>query len=364
MKIQYSIANSTFQVKQALELATEVFRRGPSDDENRYKDLLWFKEPTFAPENIFIATCDEQVIGVIRAVPREFLFARRFDQASNQENASLSVPAVCISSVCINEKFRGQGISRKLTEYACETLKLRGIGFCYLLARRAVDHYYNRFGFYGVSTYHTLALNNPTELSALEVREIEVKPFLGSSFPAALALKAYAESYSGSSGLCARGEGHWLHLLMRLPFLEHIRIWQIEKSKSRIGYAICDQKSVLEIAYIDPSDGGAIAAAISRTLNLSSFVVPNTHPLITSLTSLDINVTSRICTYGGHMVKILNEDVGLKIREALALPPASSGRLASLNPTERISYDLAATWPTTPDLASLSSFSLSFPEHF
>lgn len=59
--------------------------------------------------------------------------------------------AVFISSISIAEKVRGQGLSYFLMEAAIEASRVRGIDVAMLIARRAVDGFYTRFGFWGLS---------------------------------------------------------------------------------------------------------------------------------------------------------------------------------------------------------------------
>ena len=147
MEIKTSTVANKTEYSDALTLAQEAFLTTGTYDSKQYKHVLWNNEGKLNYENIFIATLKQEIVGVIRIIPRTFILD------------NTKVKGCCISSVCIKESYRGLGISKLLTDYVHTKLKQRGFLLSYLIARKSVDHYYNKFGYYGVSSYEKIIIN-------------------------------------------------------------------------------------------------------------------------------------------------------------------------------------------------------------
>ena len=93
-------------------------------------------------------TCIQSCIGVVRIVPQIFLFSgERYKSA-------------VISAVSIHPDYRGMGLSKILIDYAINEITDRKFDFSHLIARRAVDHYYNKFDFFVLFLIRKLLLRS------------------------------------------------------------------------------------------------------------------------------------------------------------------------------------------------------------
>jgi predicted N-acetyltransferase YhbS len=143
-------ARSDAEAHEAYALALSIFGETAAMDAYRdYKTALWFDDPAYAPENVIVARSGGAICGVSRIVPRT-LYRR------GQAYAMAG-----ISSVCVAPALRGRGLSRTLIEHTLERCRARGFDFAFLVARRAADHYYTRFGFRGIASYSRVVVRVP-----------------------------------------------------------------------------------------------------------------------------------------------------------------------------------------------------------
>ena len=61
-----------------------------------------------------------------------------------------------LSSICIDPNFQGYGFGKELMERSIIYLDQRGYDLSFLIARRAVDRFYTKFGYFGASSYQSL----------------------------------------------------------------------------------------------------------------------------------------------------------------------------------------------------------------
>ena len=70
------------------------------------------------------------------------------------------IKSAFLTDVCIDKAFRGKGLSRILLENCFKILKKKKCVVAIVIARRAVDYYYSKFNFWGVSSYPKIYINN------------------------------------------------------------------------------------------------------------------------------------------------------------------------------------------------------------
>ena len=130
-------ASSMDEVNNAFDLVKDIFIREPNSQSSTSKDLSWNVKSNTIIKNIIIATSGSDVIGVVRLCPRTFLWQREKFKVAG------------ISSVCVHPEFRKMGVARLLLETTINHCDQRGYELTFLVARRAVDHFYKKFGFFG-----------------------------------------------------------------------------------------------------------------------------------------------------------------------------------------------------------------------
>src|SRR5688500_11056024 len=199
-------AQSDADADAAFELALGVFTgSSPLDDYPRFKTVLWKEDPHFALENLLLARDTAgRLAGVVRLVPR---ILYRTDQ-------KLTVAG--ISSVCVDPDFRGKGYSSSLMEFAVEQSCMRGFDLALLIARRAADHYYTQFGFWGISSYNKVTMM-PSDRAATARPAITLSPPKVEHIN--LYAQAYLDCYRETFGYFERTPQYWDFLLKKIGFL-------------------------------------------------------------------------------------------------------------------------------------------------
>lgn len=292
-------ASSVIDVEQALALTTRVFgEQGAVPDYGTHKARLWEKDPYFRPDSLVLArTTLGRVVGVIRLVPRTIY------------RCSQPFRVAGITSVCVDPEFRGQGISTLLMEYALESCRSEGFELAMLFARRAADHYYTRFGFWGISAY-----------SRVTIRPGSRGPRTGQSFsfkPVArkhttLFARTYAECYANCFGRVDRSLEYWRFLTDRIALSPGLSWVSVSCGGKPVGYAFVSGSSVNEIAChadVDPSEAfAAVGRWMGERGSRGALVLdmPPQHTMLSRIQGVDITVERRECSYGGHMVRVLD----------------------------------------------------------
>lgn len=341
-EIEYRTVQNDEELRQAQSLAKKNFPHGNSEETKAYKDLLWKKDPSFSFENIFIAKKENAVIGLIRAVPRNFVFANTVFQSA------------CLSSVCVAKEFRGKGVSRPLTNTVDQTLKERGLDFSYLIARKSVDYYYNKFDYYGASSYesmHVKELNRNIKEDTKEVTFSE--SFSNENIP--IYSEAYDLCYSNCWGRTERTKEIWQYTSERINILADTHFKDIQLEGKTIGYFIHDEKNILELAINKLCESESVVSQIVESLEIRDFSLPDTHKMKNELLIHDMRSSSRQCVFGGHMLKTLNEESMItKVSEATN-SSIDIKHLNQMNPLQKTLF-LAAS------LGGQGSFNLGFPD--
>ena len=301
-------AQSAAEADEALGLAFRVFTEsGSIRDYAEFKTILWREDPHYGLENLLLARDDTgRLIGLIRIVPRVLY---RVDQ---------KFTVAGISSVCVSPDFRGKGISARLMEFALDYCRARGFDIALLIARRAADHYYTRFGFWGISSYNkaTISLANLRKDTPATITLVPVKSeYIG------LYSAAYLACYRETFGYFERTPQYWSFLLRKMNYLTGLRWLTIAADGSPVGYVIGSRHVIHEIAWIGELPTQSVAMAVSTQLQPPAversltIEIPPQHHLLATTEGADFTLAFRECSYGGHMVRILNTS---RARELLA----------------------------------------------
>jgi len=325
--VLFSLASSNEEVESAFRLAVSVF--GPSsgiDHYDRYKLSLWRDDPSYALDNFVLArTEDGSVCGLVRIVPRKVF---RGEQA---------FVVAGISSVCLSPPQRGKGISVALMEHALEYCRQRKFDFSFLFARRAADHYYTRFGFQGISSYNQLKVRYGSLASD---SRFETGP--ASETYVDVYRTAHDKCYSETFGRVERPPAYWRFLLRKFQNLGSPRLETLYFSGIPIGYVLWSDTTVHELAFPEPIDVRGLIAFLGQRLPSAAiaghitFDMPPQHALVPAAYGLDMSLTTRECSFGGHMACILNP-IALLERIAERSPQRAS-ELAPLKGLRRFEH--------------------------
>jgi predicted acetyltransferase len=291
---------------EAYNIALSVFAESTSlSGYADYKLFNWESDPYFNYQNILLARYNGESAGLIRIVPRKLL----------RGTCSFSVAG--ISSVCLLPQFRGLGLSVSLMEQTLVYCKEYRYEIAFLFARRAADHYYTRFGFYGIASYSRVFVDSSLRAAQLQLSVSEADDVLYTLYN-----NAYEKCYRDCFGRIERTPGYWEFIIKSIERRKDYRFYTIHHNEQPIGYLIAGQKNICEIAVETTISGEALTHLIvSNRLvecvndKIEIEMLPQ-HALIDSFRGTDITLQSRECPYGGRMVKILDvEGVGKKLNK-------------------------------------------------
>jgi predicted N-acetyltransferase YhbS len=299
-RLRVAPAQSEAEVERGLLLATSIFEevgQVTADCDNAaYMSMIWREDPSYVPDNILLATLDgNKPVGLVRVLSRTLF----------RDSQTYSVAG--ISNVCIEREHEGMGLSVPLMWRALEICKSRGYELALLCARRAVDHYYPKFGFHGVAAYSDVSIRYPASPEPgnhLSLGDIDVS--LIDIYSA-----AYDSCYSRCFGRLTRSPQAWRLILKKLVGNPMVSVATIFDGCRPVGYALWNRSRVLEIAYlkrlsIDKVVSLLQAIPIDTHPEKIDLDIPEQHALIQDAYGLDMRLSARECTFGGQMVRILD----------------------------------------------------------
>ena len=224
-------ASSKDEVKRAFELAKDIFVKDPNSQSSTFKELSWNIKADNIFKNIIIATSGSDIIGVVRLCPRTFLWQRKKFKVAG------------ISSVCVHPKFRKMGIARSLMQTTINHCDQQGYEMTFLIARKAVDHFYTKFGFFGASSYPRILI---VKKHNLQSHSLSFSDFKMSNYQSYRAF--YEHSYRLSFGVTYRTKTLWRQIQCLVDEKE-IEFKEILISKKLAGYVVSKQHLIVELAF-------------------------------------------------------------------------------------------------------------------
>lgn len=241
--------------------------------------------------DLFVAILGDEVVGMLRLLPRPF------------RNGSRIVHSGLVDAVVVKQQYRGLGISRLLIEECQRVARAIGYESLHLFARRAVDEFYTKFGFLGASSYprvHILGSlksrreSRPAQTRHAVIADIE---FLSD---------CHAFAYQDSAGPYVRDEHRWMAIIN--SDVQQIAILVLVVGRTRVGYVAVEQSEVVELGFKPDFSSANLEFVFDH--GYSVLRIPPEHQLLRDLTqssSLDVQVSYRLCHYGGHMICLLGQ---------------------------------------------------------
>lgn len=295
-------AESDSEVKKAFEVASKIFESRENCDEEALKKTVWFEGASLLPESLILCVENEKICGLLRLIPVTF------------PRGAIQYEAVCMSSIGLLSEVRGRGYSRHLMEESIQICQKRGFDFAYLIARRAVDHYYPRFGFVGASSYEAVLLQPPSQYESPKSSEFTVEGRFVEDEMGSYQ-EAYESSYSNCFGRAKRSNPDWKFIYKRVQVLRDYEFKTLQVKGQTLGYLIQKGNEVLEVSCLER--GRAHWVEWFKQSGVEKVHIPREHSLRGSFRNEDVTFTSRSCLYGGHMIRILNSESVKTKRKAL-----------------------------------------------
>ena len=297
MSFSISSIKSKSEIEKALSLVARIFSTHTSISETNFrknKKLEWSGFDFFKDDDIIVAKDSDIIIGVIRLV-------YRIVHIKGQPYKTAG-----FADVCISEEYREKGISKKLMKYAINKANFNcDIGL--LFARKHVDYYYNKFGFWGLSTYNKgiirNTLYNDTTASFKNVKSNDLR----------YCNYFYEKSYLFLSGFMERTPKYWKYILEKCYQL-NFNFNVIFKNNELCGYFIYKKNIIYEIAFSSLINIKDILASFELDADIQIEADPE-HVVFTQLQLFDFTIHHRHCIFGGHMLKILKKQDHLNFQD-------------------------------------------------
>lgn len=282
------LARNKIEVRQAIDLASLVFY---NEKESKY---FIYPQRSLEKNSVVVVLSNKQVVGAAFIHERELFFKE------------VKLPVSFLSYICIHRDYRKKGLSIKLMEKTIQIAEVNKNAASIVIARKAVDHYYTQFSFYGFSNY-----------PKIEVRQFDYKKNSENKFiPLTRELinevsSIYHNVYTKLTGACYRSLDDWHFIIEKAKNIGVNLNVILNKESKIIGYIAFKNKDVFEFSLIDKRLYKSILADLTLFLNELniSFHLGNNHPLFNEIRHLDFTYSYRECWYGGHMMRINNEAI-------------------------------------------------------
>ena len=296
-------ARDLHDVEGALTLATRTFRsqEGPSEEAVDVKRLLMSPCGTLSEKDVVVlVNSTGEICGACFLVDRDFYRGAR------------KLKGTFLTSIYIAESSRGKGLSRLLMDSAIVECERRSSAFAILIARRAVDHFYNKFSFWGLSQYSKINLKLAGILSSGV--NYSISPAIEEDLAAVGGL--YESTYSGLYGSCVRSVEYWRYVLWKTG---NKRIsFSVFKMKGRVsGYVIFSGSEIYELAAVQDDSCFELLKelGVKHSLNDVTLHFSSQHPIVCEFDGVDFSIAKRQCSYGGHMVRVIDQGILLNCLE-------------------------------------------------
>lgn len=299
MKVEIRTASNMEEVRGAYDVAAKVF--GPNYSQRKAHILA--TDNVSSPADVIIALDNSKIIGMLRIVKRQNYFLGTLLKSAG------------ITNVCVMPHYQGYGIGRGLVELSLERIKKERFDISVVIARKAVDGFYFKYGYVGTGLFSEMILNTDVCRENAGKYKSSLETGVKKKY-----LERYAEIYARSYGN------------MPLAFFRPLEWWYDIKQKTKykikqdefinvkdknllIGYFIYHDGKIIEAACF-PKSNAKFCDAILQYL---CFVRKGTFPELSMAFSIEhfcakhyakLNNTIKIRRVwnGGHMLRIINKN--------------------------------------------------------
>ncbi len=283
----YNISQARILDKEEIiDFLTQVFSVNASP--RLAQERIIFHEPSIRPENFIVARAPSQeLIGLIRIVERTMMV----------DGCALACGG--ISSVAVHEKWQGQGICSRMMHTAIGQMLERNFDIAVLHARKAVDGFYTRFGFWGVGRYLNLEVDTAKAAGdTLMVKDYEPRYLEDCQ-------RLYRQTYLSLSGSTKRSPAVWKYLEQQLLGHGPVSLQLCFDQKELVGYFVKDAKAKM-IELCLPSRYYANLAQGLKKHNIQGLAIHPLH-LFFHFCRQQYNTifTERLALNGGYQAKLL-----------------------------------------------------------
>ena len=285
--VTFRCASSLEECKEAFNLAKKIFI---NNDKPTLKKLNWQYFGFNEPENIIIGLSQDKIVGVLRICPLKMKIKGRLLKVAG------------LSSICIDPNFQGYGFGKVLMQRGTFYLDQLGYDLSFLIARRALDHFYTKFGYFGASSYQSVNLKCKKQIM-LQNTNIFFSEFKFNN--SNKYLEFFQHSYENCFGSCYRKTDFWEFSINKLSLMG-LTFKEILLNEILVGYIVYNDEEIVECGFANDIDPLIIKQSLmlqSKNSYNIKMSIPHSHLVTKSLIDDDVEYYSRQCLYGGHMLR-------------------------------------------------------------
>jgi predicted acetyltransferase len=267
----------------AIELVENVFYKNK-------KGSFLFPERENKCENVILVKSNNDIIATCFILNKEMYFDGEL------------VPVSFLCNICVSPKFRGNAISEVLMKTAIDLCIFRNKKASFVIATKAVDYYYTKFNFYGISSYSSINvkknnvfLNKKNSISLVDFKEEDIEDVS----------VIYTSIYTNLLGSFYRSKEDWKFCIQKAQQLS-INFMAIFERRNIIGFIVYTDNKIKEIAINNSEQYVDVLAEVFKATKMESIYleVSPKHPIVQKLKEFDFTIKNRQCWYGGHMMRI------------------------------------------------------------
>lgn len=285
MALEIKKSETDQEFENAYALAKSIFLDGADELAEEAKVLSWDQE---IQQQLIIAKDGHRIAALARVCPR----------IMNWKSMSFNVAG--LSSICVDQHYRGQGLGRKIMSATVQYCDDHRFDFTYLIARKKVDYFYQKFDFFGASSYPKIKIN---DYKKEKFEGLEFSPFNPEHIVEYK--NFYSSNYYFCFGATNRSLSTWKNIAKHAALIgcNFREIWHQSKL---VGYCVFDRLEIIEYGVDPDCPDGLIAASLGQIFKNKKSIelnIPHHHIIVNKLKCCDLVFTSRRCLFGGHMLR-------------------------------------------------------------
>lgn len=287
--------------RAAVRLVSRVLTANQADPYKRFKHD--FKLNSIEPsDSVILTDARKNISGTFTILERKInILGKKVDVAG-------------VAFVCVHPGYQGRGLGRALMDAAVEELKKRKEVLSILIARRAVDGFYRKFGYLGTGCFTELAINRDAFKDAARLKGVEL-----TTGPVKTEARGYMRLYNGVYAdlpfSFVRGIKWWENVHAWLQYkIKPAQFVNVFYKGNLTGYFIYRDNAVMEAACEMPGPGidvfcnALLSFARARGFAEIIFTMSAEHPCSQRLQRLNHTLRQRRPWNGGHMARIMDRD--------------------------------------------------------
>ena len=286
------IAKNKVDIDSAIDLVKKVF------EGNSKKDNFIFPQESLKEKNIIVIKNDNNIIATC------FMHKRLFYYKGGK------IPASFLCYICVEKKMRGQGFSKELMNFAVKLSEKNGEKLSFVIARKDVDYYYPKFSFFGFSNYPKILIKTDSTIVKKSICFLKLKNPIVNQI-----IDIYNDTYKHLPGSFHRNFINWQFIIKKAKSIGVTLNIIKDNNGLTIGYICFKGDDVFEIAlskknYYPFVLNNFMKQRQSKSVNIHAGI---NHPLANFIDNFDHTFSIRKCWYGGHMMRVSNDEEKFKI---------------------------------------------------